>query len=101
MTVIREIVQIFKNYQFDTNVLVASVRHPLHVSTRADRGARSHATARHTWQDAQSSVDGQGALRVSERLGKGQEGKSQPYDLRSLITFFGISCSLLTEMAFS
>jgi transaldolase len=31
MAVIREIVQIFKNYQFDTNVLVASIRHPLHV----------------------------------------------------------------------
>src|ERR687887_776481 len=31
MAVIREILQIFKNYQFDTSVLVASVRHPLHV----------------------------------------------------------------------
>ncbi|HEX2556746.1 MAG TPA: fructose-6-phosphate aldolase, partial [Nitrososphaera sp.] len=31
MALIREIVQIFKNYEFDTKVLVASVRHPLHV----------------------------------------------------------------------
>jgi len=39
MTVIREIVQIFKNYQFDTNVLVASVRHPLHVIDAGKIGA--------------------------------------------------------------
>lgn len=39
MAVIREIVQIFKNYQFDTNVLVASVRHPLHVIDAAKIGA--------------------------------------------------------------
>lgn len=39
MQVIREIVQIFKNYQFDTNVLVASVRHPLHVIEAGKIGA--------------------------------------------------------------
>jgi transaldolase len=39
MAVIREIVQIFKNYQFDTNVLVASVRHPLHVIEAGKIGA--------------------------------------------------------------
>ena len=39
MAVIREIVQIFKNYQFDTNVLVASVRHPLHVIETGKIGA--------------------------------------------------------------
>src|ERR671925_1099590 len=39
MAVIREIVQIFKNYQFDTNVLVASVRHPLHVIEAGQIGA--------------------------------------------------------------
>jgi transaldolase len=31
MTLIHEIVQIFNNYKFTTNVLVASVRHPMHV----------------------------------------------------------------------
>jgi transaldolase len=31
MSLIHEIVQIFNNYKFDTEVLVASVRHPLHV----------------------------------------------------------------------
>ena len=40
MTVIREIVQIFKNYQFDTNVLVASIRHPLHVIEAGKIGAQ-------------------------------------------------------------
>ena len=39
MTVIREIVQIFKNYQFDTKVLVASIRHPLHVIDAGKIGA--------------------------------------------------------------
>jgi transaldolase len=40
MQVIREIVEIFKNYQFDTNVLVASVRHPLHVIEAGKIGAQ-------------------------------------------------------------
>lgn len=40
MQVIREIVQIFRNYQFDTNVLVASVRHPLHVIEAGKIGAQ-------------------------------------------------------------
>jgi len=31
MQVIREIVPIFQNYQYDCEVLVASIRHPLHV----------------------------------------------------------------------
>jgi transaldolase len=39
MAVIREIMQIFKNYQFNTEVLVASVRHPLHVTEAGKIGA--------------------------------------------------------------
>ncbi|MDQ4050184.1 MAG: fructose-6-phosphate aldolase [Thermoproteota archaeon] len=39
MTIIREIVQIFKNYQFNTEVLVASIRHPLHVTEAGKFGA--------------------------------------------------------------
>ncbi|HKU50302.1 MAG TPA: fructose-6-phosphate aldolase [Nitrososphaera sp.] len=39
MALIREIVQIFKNYEFDTNVLVASIRHPLHVVEAGKIGA--------------------------------------------------------------
>jgi transaldolase len=40
MTIIREIVQIFRNYQFNTNVLVASIRHPLHVIEAGKIGAQ-------------------------------------------------------------
>ena len=39
MAVIREIVDIFRNYGFDTKVIVASVRHPLHVVEAARMGA--------------------------------------------------------------
>ena len=39
MQVIREIVEIFNNYKFDTQVLVASVRHPLHVIDAGKIGA--------------------------------------------------------------
>ncbi|AIC16033.1 fructose-6-phosphate aldolase [Nitrososphaera viennensis] len=39
MTLIREIVQIFNNYKFTTNVLVASVRHPMHVVEAGKVGA--------------------------------------------------------------
>ena len=31
MILIKEIMQIFRNYQFETEVLVASIRHPIHV----------------------------------------------------------------------
>jgi transaldolase len=39
MTLIREIVQIFNNYKFDTKVLVASVRHTMHVIEAGKIGA--------------------------------------------------------------
>lgn len=39
MEVVRDIVQIFKNYSFSTSVLVASIRHPLHVIDAAKLGA--------------------------------------------------------------
>ena len=39
MDVIRDIVQIFNNYRYETEVLVASVRHPLHVIDAAKLGA--------------------------------------------------------------
>lgn len=39
MTLIREIVQIFANYKFDANVLVASIRHPMHVVEAGKIGA--------------------------------------------------------------
>jgi transaldolase len=39
MHLIKEIVEIYRNYQFKTEVLVASVRHPLHVVEAARLGA--------------------------------------------------------------
>ena len=39
MNLISEIVDIFENYQFTTEVLVASVRHPIHVVEAARMGA--------------------------------------------------------------
>ncbi|NTW50544.1 MAG: fructose-6-phosphate aldolase [Chlorobiales bacterium] len=39
MTLIEQIVQIFRNYEFETQVLVASVRHPIHVVQAALIGA--------------------------------------------------------------
>ena len=39
MSLIREIVGIFDNYEFGTEVLVASVRHPIHVVEAARMGA--------------------------------------------------------------
>ena len=39
MELIRDIVTIYRNYDFDTQVLVASIRHPLHVLEAAKIGA--------------------------------------------------------------
>ena len=39
MDIVRDTVQIFKNYSFSCEVLVASVRHPLHVVDAAKLGA--------------------------------------------------------------
>ena len=39
MALIADILQIFRNYRFDTKVLVASVRHPIHVLEAAKLGA--------------------------------------------------------------
>jgi transaldolase len=39
MTLVREIVDIFDNFEFTTEVLVASVRHPIHIVEAARMGA--------------------------------------------------------------
>ena len=39
MEVVEQIVTIFENYGFDTEIIVASVRHPLHVLEGALAGA--------------------------------------------------------------
>src|SRR3989337_2687618 len=47
MQVIREIVEIFRNYDWDCEVLVASIRHPLHVIEAAKLGAGGGPVAVH------------------------------------------------------
>jgi transaldolase len=39
MDVIRDIVQIYDNYNFETEIIVASIRHPIHVLESAKAGA--------------------------------------------------------------
>lgn len=39
MALIKEIMQIFRNYDFNTEVLVASIRHPLHIIEAGKMGA--------------------------------------------------------------
>jgi transaldolase len=39
MQVVRDIVQAFKNYDFKTKIIVASIRHPMHVIEAAKTGA--------------------------------------------------------------
>ena len=39
MQLIEEIVQVYENYDFDTELIVASVRHPMHVVDAALLGA--------------------------------------------------------------
>ena len=39
MDIVRDVLEIFRNYNYETQVLVASVRHPLHVVDAAKLGA--------------------------------------------------------------
>jgi transaldolase len=39
MSIVREITQIFANYKFETEILVASIRHPIHVIDAGKCGA--------------------------------------------------------------
>jgi len=39
MQIVRDIIQIYKNYDFKTQVIVASIRHPMHVVEAAKIGA--------------------------------------------------------------
>jgi transaldolase len=39
MTLIKDVVQIYKNYDYKTEVLVASIRHPMHLLEAAKLGA--------------------------------------------------------------
>jgi len=39
MTLVQDIIQIYKNYDFKTKIIVASIRHPIHVLEAAKAGA--------------------------------------------------------------
>jgi transaldolase len=39
MNLVRDIIQIYKNYEFKTKIIVASIRHPIHVLEAAKAGA--------------------------------------------------------------
>jgi len=39
MDLIRDIVQIYENYDLDTQIIAASIRHPIHVTEAAKAGA--------------------------------------------------------------
>jgi transaldolase len=39
MNLVRDIVQIYRNYEFKTRIIVASIRHPIHVIEAAKAGA--------------------------------------------------------------
>lgn len=39
MSLVKEIVQIYENYDYSTEILVASIRHPMHVAEAAKMGA--------------------------------------------------------------
>jgi transaldolase len=39
MDMVNQVIQIYQNYDFDTEVLVASVRSPMHIQTAAEMGA--------------------------------------------------------------
>ncbi|MBU7007341.1 fructose-6-phosphate aldolase [Phosphitispora fastidiosa] len=39
MDLIRDIVQIYENYDYDTQIIAASIRHPIHVTEAAKAGA--------------------------------------------------------------
>lgn len=39
MKLVEEIVQIYSNYEFKTEILVASIRHPMHIANAAKMGA--------------------------------------------------------------
>ncbi|HZU41388.1 MAG TPA: fructose-6-phosphate aldolase [Terriglobales bacterium] len=73
MDLIRQIVQIYKNYNYPTQILAASLRHPLHVVDSALAGApcRDHAV-QGSGPHVQTSADRQGSGPISQGLGKSQ-----------------------------
>ena len=75
MELIREIVEIYDNYEFTTEVLVASCRHPIHIVEAARMGADICTCPPSADRSAvQPSADQHRAREVPEGLGKGPDG---------------------------
>ena len=81
MELIREIVEIYDNYEFTTEVLVASCRHPIHIVEAARMGA-DICTCPPAVIDAavQPSADRHRAREVPEGLGEGAGGQGVSAD---------------------
>jgi hypothetical protein len=75
MELIAQIVQIYGNYDFQTEVLVASVRHPASRGAgRADGRRRRHRAGEGAAPADAPPADGQGARGVPGRLGEAAGG---------------------------
>ena len=71
MELIADIRLIYDNYDFETEILVASVRHPIHVLEAAqDRRRRDDRAARGDPPAVQAPADRQGHRRLPRRLGE-------------------------------
>jgi transaldolase len=70
MGLVRQIVEIYRNYTFKTEVLVASVRHPMHIV----EAARVHLPAGGARSVLQTPAHGHRTREVSERLARGKSG---------------------------
>ena len=71
MDLIREIVDIYNNYDFTTEVLVASCRHPIHVTEAARMGADiCHLPAGGDRHAVQSSADQHRSREIPQGLGE-------------------------------
>ncbi len=63
---LQNIIEIYQNYTWKTEVLAASLRHPIHVIEARTHGRRHrHDAFQSDRSDVQSSVDGQGTGAVS------------------------------------
>ena len=76
MQLIRDIAQIYKNYNFTTQILAASLRHSNHVidAGQSRRARRDHAFQGPGWA-VQPSADRQGAGSIPQGLRQGVSGR--------------------------
>ena len=75
MELIRDIVEIYDNYEFTTEVLVASCRHPIHIVEAARWARTSHLPAGGDRPAVQPSAHQHRPREVPEGLGKGPGGQ--------------------------